>query len=823
MNRLTQRLEELSEDSDAEGPEQAGGVTHLLDEVRDEVDRALGVEQGESIEARVGGVWFSRIVVVLTMTLIALGAAVSLAEAQGASPWQRIFSGYAISVICLLFAAFARYKDHPSRHVLLGTGLASLYMTSYAAFFFPNMRVFTEHAAAWPLLGTCLVLMIAFSHLIRSPVAAGISLFTVYYTVIASCTYARSSSTFYYAIITCAVCSLAVSLLHFHHRWRALTWTIMAATYAVFFVFFRSRPTELLALSTRDYTCSTGAVLTICFLVFAAACISDARQSKAFTRTTAFMAILNPLAYLVWMWGPLRDSFPHLAWVFQLALAGCLVVFAALSETTGSTRNLPFQFFTAMTVLLFLAALHGLLSPSKIWISFALVGFVLAIVYGWTAIVILKILSLAVLGITFSCCIPEISLPGGVLLFGFSLPANWFCCGGVATVFLATSWYYEHADSLRTTGGRTVSGQWFLADTVFDVRTTTAAMLFSATAALLILTLTVFEFADQPILPFILGLVGFGMLLVGVVAGIPHAYVAAGIVQVAAHITYQFLLFQGVAPLALHPDSFVWHCLFGASTLVVAQFWERYLDAVGGPRRVLHYGVLVLPALLGTWQLAGVLADRFNGLPVAVAQCALGSGILLIGGITACTGLKTGGIFATGIGAWVCLKGLYQSEMSFEASLESVPMLALLLLMIALSERIVYVFETRGKGPSHLEDALRAVLVATAGALGILALNRWAPDRLLTLCWLGQAVLGMLLGVLFRESRYRWAALLIFAVAILRGFLYDLRTLSLPHQVLSFAGLLAVVLIVSRGYAAHRARVAQGPHREIEGDVSNGR
>ena len=66
-------------------------------------------------------------------------------------------------------------------------------------------------------------------------------------------------------------------------------------------------------------------------------------------------------------------------------------------------------------------------------------------------------------------------------------------------------------------------------------------------------------------------------------------------------------------------------------------------------------------------------------------------------------------------------------------------------------------------------------------------------------------MIAISLGALFRESRYRWGALLLLAVAIVQAFTY-VRHLSPTLQVLSFGASAVVLLVVSWAYSRNRQK-----------------
>ena len=82
-----------------------------------------------------------------------------------------------------------------------------------------------------------------------------------------------------------------------------------------------------------------------------------------------------------------------------------------------------------------------------------------------------------------------------------------------------------------------------------------------------------------------------------------------------------------------------------------------------------------------------------------------------------------------------------------------------------------------------------AAIVVVAAMVGLLGLWRWAPERSLTLYWLGGAMSAMLLGLIFWERRYRWSALVIYILFVVgRVMLYDLRNLELVPRLRCGAG-----------------------------------
>jgi len=434
--------------------------------------------------------------------------------------------------------------------------------------------------------------------------------------------------------------------------------------------------------------------------------------------------------------------------------------------------------------------------------------------------VVLKVLGLVLMLVAFVGCVPEASLPGTLLLAGQAIPANWFCCAGVSIVFLACSWFFQQFPLRREPARRTVSGHWFLADSFLDITSGTAALLYAAAAALLLLTVTVFDLAEHAALPYILSAEGLLLLLFGYLTRTPQAKMAGALLLIGAHVTYQLLLWMGHPPF----DEFGAYdhvaVAMAVATLGAGVAWERFLARAPRGKTSIDHVVASIPFLAGAYMLTSLSARDLQAAHAALLQNGLGVGLLMMAYIAGSAGAVAGGTLALAVGTATYFGWLFQPESTIANDPRFLPILAAMLLTYAVSERVLrrsYPPQTR---LSHASDMVRSALVAAAGTLGILSLNQWAPDHQLTLFWLAHAVLGMALGVLFRESRYRWAALLIFAVAISRAVLYDLRALPLHYQILSFAALMAVFLAVSRAYLKYREKTASGTRPRRSGESS---
>ena len=132
-----------------------------------------------------------------------------------------------------------------------------------------------------------------------------------------------------------------------------------------------------------------------------------------------------------------------------------------------------------------------------------------------------------------------------------------------------------------------------------------------------------------------------------------------------------------------------------------------------------------------------------------------------------------------------------------------IPYFILFLFTFCAAEREFAVLQRQERIASKAEDAVRTALVIVLNVVGLFGLYQVQDNRFLPLMWGGLAVSGMALGALFRESRYRWAAFVVFGFAIVRAFWHEFHGVDIVYQLLGL-GLLG--LIVSWAYSRYRSR-----------------
>lgn len=771
----------------------------VVQDVRQRVDRVLGGNSDDSIETRIGAVWLSRLAVVVMMTALALAARTTFAT-DALGPWQKAILGYGMAVAFSAYGLFFSKSKDLFAQAILGCGLAGLYFTTYAIFFISEMRLI---AAPWTgilVLLSSLALLAMVAHRRRSQTVAGIGLFLAYYTVVVSCRQSPQAETFAHALLTCTALAVVTLLFHAAHRWLLFSWAALIATYLTYILFLWRQP-DGLGIAPAQYFWISNGFLAVCYVLFSLTCIMDARKTGEYRRMVAPMAGVNSFVFFGLTWFAIRQHYPDQEWIFRSVFAVALLLFAVFAETTGPRRNYLFQIFIAKTVIMITLALESYLSGEKLLVAMAIESLALAFSYKRSGIVVFKALGLLLMATTFLGCLINIKMPGFIVLAGNEVPANWFCAGGVAFVFCFVAWFYEKFVRALRPEHRTVSGQWFLADSFLDLHSASMSIIHAAAAALILLSITILERGNDVALPYLLAGQALLMAALGLILLTPQIEVASVLLLAAAHVCYHIFLWLPVQGFEVQTYYLAFTIMLAIFTYGGALAWERYLARyLHQESDFEHHAVAALPYLAATFLLITLIQRGLDALYIPAAQGALGMALLLLGSLTRYPGVKASGLMCLAFGGANLYWGIYD----FAAPITTKPgfllYAGLFLLTCAGAERMLALFQQRESEPSKIENVLRTVLVAAALGLGLLSLHEWCEKGLLSYYVLGLAVIAITLGAVFRESRYRWGALFLFAVLLVLTFTRFDQLADL-HQVLTFGIFAVVLLIVSWAYS----------------------
>ena len=785
-------------------------VAHLVEDMRKEVDEVFGIGEDDDLdknrktfETQIGGIWLGRVVVLLVMGIVALGWAYSFHGTGEGTPRTKIFIGYLLAFIAVA-VTFIKGKystaDKASwRHILLGGGLAALYLITYASFLVPKLQIFSNQTYTWPALAGIMLLIFIVACIRQSQIGAGIGIFFIYYTVVFSVTSLQNESAIYYALIACPVLAIITAIFHTFFQWRTLSWLNMLALYAIFSALFRIKPTEL-TINEFSYVEFYSILLTICFLAFATAFIWDRYRTQRLPGLLTFLSIINAFIYLQSMRVAILPTAPDKIWIFWLFSAGIMGVLAWLAEMSGGRTNYLFQFFATMSIILLTIGLAPVLPQIKEWTVFALLGLILAMAYAISGIIIFKIISLGFLLVVFGGVVPLVSLTGNVYFESFSIPANWFCTVSVAVIFLITAWVYEHFCIVLEPEQRRYSGHWFLADTLVDVPSALMALIFASASALLILANTIFEFSESSQIFIMILVESVSLFFLGLLFQSRRIAIVAILPLLGAHTTFYALLWLRKINWAQMNLQGITICFLAIITYIGGIIWEKAIEKIPGPRKLFHNVLAICPHLLATFSIMLVISREVPSVYSSLVQNIMGCLLLAFAMLSPDSTIRFAAIIPFGVGVLSYKDEVITHIDNFPTELSPFYMLGMILITFILGERFLFFAEKRSNHFIRVSHLQRAIIVALAGADGILSLNSWAPENQLTLLWTLLAAGGMGLGAVFKESRYRWASLLILTIALAHAVIYDLFRLPVLSQLPTFAALTVVISLVSRAY-----------------------
>lgn len=806
LNAQVQELLARHDATEEDPPEEAStelAASPLVGQVRAQVERVIGANSDDSIEAHIGAVWLSRLAMVVTMTFLVLGARFTVGT-DALGNVQKVAAGYGVTLLFVLFALWQRKRADAFTQALLGCGLAALYFTTYAAFFVQEMRLLDQPWIGTGILAACLGVLGWSAHRWKSQTVAGIGLFLAYYTILLSGALAPSIETLTYGLVTCATLALVALLLHLVHQWLFLSWGALIATHGTYLYFFWSKPHGL-DIPDNDYFWISNGFLTLCYVLFSLIAILDARKRGEYRRFVAPLAGFNSLVYFCATYWSIRDAYPNDEWSFRLAFACVLAAFALLAETTGPRRNYLFQIFIAKAVIMLTLAIQSYLSNETLLVAFAIECIGLAISYRRSGVVVFKVMGLALATLTFALCLLSVKMAGTVEIRGYVVQANWFNAIGVSIAFTFLAFLYERFIGRMQPEQRTLSGQWFLADSWLDITGGLAALFHAAAAAIILLTFTILEGGEDVALPYILAAEASIMAAVGLLLFTPQIEIACVLLLVAAHVCYHVFLWLPQPGFELQENYTTYTLAMAGLTYVGAHAFERYLNRFRfGPRDLDHHLLAAFPYLAGTFLILTLVSRETDVLYLPPVCAALGLALLLLGVLTRYTGVVASSIMAMlacGVHFYI---HLYNSSAPLARQPEFLPFLGLMLATFAINERLLFAAERTRRLPQNFSSISRTIYVAATAIFGLLGLHAWSQDRdVLVFYLLGHGLITLALGAIFSESRYRWAGLFLFVAAIGWAFLHfeDLAPL---FQLLTFGASAAVLLLVSWGYSQYR-------------------
>ena len=202
--------------------------------------------------------------------------------------------------------------------------------------------------------------------------------------------------------------------------------------------------------------------------------------------------------------------------------------------------------------------------------------------------------------------------------------------------------------------------------------------------------------------------------------------------------------------------------------------------------------------------LATLMGRQLGPLYAPLAQMVLAAGLFLASAATMLVGFRIAGILGLAIGTGSFYASLYDVREPITEHPDFAVGLLVVMICYAAAERASGLWAYRRHKTTQAGALLRTLIVTAGAATGLLALLQWAPAEQLTFYWLGLAMGAMVLGVVFRESRYRWVGIALYFGTAIRFGLYDLRNLQPLLRFTILAALVASGLVLAWAYSEFR-------------------
>jgi len=567
----------------------------------------------------------------------------------------------------------------------------------------------------------------------------------------------------------------------------------LVAGYAVFALYL-VRPEAVMPISERSYAWLAFGLLTIWHLLVSALCVMESRRIGRGRRRAALLATLNCAAYYPLVWYGLR-TYGSTNETFIYSVLAVLAVFLAIfAESSGPHRNYLFHIFLAASILLLNIAMYKALDGPWLIAALSLECLGLAGLFHISGIVVLKPVNLLVLLATFIVTMQAMKFTGPMYIGSQTIHSNWIQGMFTAAVMLCTSWYYaRHIRSVKPPQRR-LSGHWFLADTAFDVPSSTVSLLHAAGASLLITLLVISDLGNLPSLPFLLALFSAGVAVLGFALRTPQIETGAVMLVVAAHVSFYFLLYIQKEGFTEQPRFDLYTLLLAAYTFVGGFRGERFLARISGGQSSEYHASAALPYIIATGSTAAIVF-RYAGISYApIAMAALALLLAVIGFAARATGLKLSAVTSLGIGTGFWLFALFQANPALTEHTWLWPMYFAQVLACIIVERSFAFRAENGQSTSPTERAAQFIVLVVAGALGTCTFALAAPVSWQTVLVFAHAFAWIAICVLVSDAHYRWTALLMLVASA--ALLAYRQRVSQPDASITMVLTAAIVMLI---------------------------
>ena len=320
----------------------------------------------ESLEMRIGTTWLVRAGIVLLLTSLALaGNYLYKNVIPHLGPWSKVALLYlgagALSIIGAWLERTRQARENPGflnyARVILAGGLAAIYYVTYAAHYFPNLRVIHSPVAAAVLLLGWTAFMAWLADRRNSEILATFSILLAYYT---SAINEIGTVTLWSNL---ALSAGAVYLLR-KHLWRIFPFATLLATYGsyAFWHFAHLYPRHPAEYGVASLWVECG-FIGIYWILFTGAALTPGEHALPAARRAGFVSLNNAGFFFLTAW-LLADQYPFWRWACGFGITLLVIGEAAsrmpqpLDRATASAYRCEGILLVTLAVITYFSGWH---------------------------------------------------------------------------------------------------------------------------------------------------------------------------------------------------------------------------------------------------------------------------------------------------------------------------------------------------------------------------------------------------------------------------------------------------------------------------------
>lgn len=255
----------------------------------DEYNRIIVADSNEdSLEMRLGQHWFSRLGIAALVVGISLFLIYSL---QYFGAVGKIAIGYLVSLALISMGYFFEKKFEKYGQVVFGGGVALIYFTTYATYFFKATKIIESQVLVLIMLAVISLLYLAYMFKYKSELMAGIAIGLLFFTT----NLGDIAGISLVMLLMAVTITVAVAIWK---NWNNIKVFPVFLTYFTLFRWILYNPSQFSNNTTLLFIVG---ILTFCYFLFLVLnhYYTPDKSSQGLSLPPAFMTVFNSLAYFL--------------------------------------------------------------------------------------------------------------------------------------------------------------------------------------------------------------------------------------------------------------------------------------------------------------------------------------------------------------------------------------------------------------------------------------------------------------------------------------------------------------------------------------------